>query len=83
MTFKSKKIEGNIESFKLMGDLTIKEITKEFIFSVTNKDEFNFIAQTTINRNDFDIKYGSTISDKVIIELKIHAVNSKKPSQGN
>ena len=82
MTFKSKKIEGNIESFKLIGDLTIKEITKEVILYVENKEnikdkeEFYFTAQTTINRNDFNIKYGSTISNKVTIELKIHAINS-------
>lgn len=89
MTFKGKKIEGNIESFKLIGDLTIKGIKKEIIFSVTNKkngkdkDVFNFIAQTIINRNDFELKYGSTISDIVTIELEIHPVNSKKPPQGN
>ncbi|APJ05119.1 hypothetical protein AXG55_07035 [Silvanigrella aquatica] len=89
MTFKSKRIEGNMEIFKLIGDLTIKKITKEVIFSVENKgninrkEEFNFIAQTDIKRNDFDIKYGSTISDNVKIKLEIHAVNSKNSSQGN
>lgn len=71
MVFKSKKIvKGDGDSFKLIGDLTIRDVTREVAFEV----EFNgvvtdpwggtragFSAETTINRKDFNIKWNQTL----------------------
>ncbi|MES2613949.1 MAG: YceI family protein [Bdellovibrionota bacterium] len=83
MTFKSTQVEGTLNSFKLMGDLTIKGVKKTVTFTVTghedkkNKDEYDFLAKTKINRNDFGITHGATISNDVTIQFEIHAVPSK------
>ena len=71
MVFKSKKVvKGDGEKYKLIGDLTIRDVTKEVIFEV----EFNgvvtdpwggiragFSAESTINRKDFNIKWSQTL----------------------
>ncbi len=94
MTFKSKKVTkiGDNE-FKLVGDLTIKGVTKEVTFDC----EFNgvvidprgntrtgFSAETKINRQDFNVKWskkldagGLVVGDEVKITLEIEAVKSK------
>jgi len=94
MTFKSKKvIKGEGNSFKLVGDLTIRGITKEVTFDcefngVVNDPMGNtragFSAQTKINRQDFGVKWnkkldagGFVVSDEVIINLEIEAVKAK------
>jgi polyisoprenoid-binding protein YceI len=85
IAFKSKKImpgEGN--KFKMVGDLTIKDVTKE----VTLNCEFNgvvtgmsgdtragFSAQTTINRQDFNVAWDNKLKDGSLIvanEVKIN-----------
>jgi polyisoprenoid-binding protein YceI len=81
MVFKSTNIKGNIENFKMEGDLTIKGITKKVTFdcksSATNTKEDTakqseiFNAEAIINRKDFSIEHGSTIGDEVKIYLKI------------
>jgi polyisoprenoid-binding protein YceI len=90
MTFNSKKIikgEGNM--FKLVGDLTIKGVTKEITFDcefggVVKLSEGNakagFSADTTINRQDFKVEWSNTldggglvVSDDVDISIEIEA----------
>lgn len=94
MTFKSNKvIKGNDANFKIIGDLTIKGISKE----VTLDAEFNgslagpwggtragFSATTTINRQDFDMKWskaleagGLIVGDEVTIILELELVKVK------
>lgn len=92
MTFKSKKITGTFEKFKLIGDLTIKDKTREvtldgsFLGLVTDaygnkKAAFN--ATTKINRQDFGLTWGKlveagpVVGDEVTITLKIQATQSK------
>lgn len=89
MTFKSKKVvksDGN--KFKLIGDLTIRGVTKEVPFDC----EFNgvtdfmgttkagFSANTKINRKDFGVNWNKTldtggvvVSDEVEINLEVEA----------
>ena len=70
MSFKSKKvIKGEGTAFKLVGDLTIRGVTKEVTFDC----EFNgvvdfmgttkagFSAKTKINRQDFGITWNKTL----------------------
>ncbi len=64
-----KKVSGN--KYKLIADLTIRDITKKVIFTVTQnggiikdpwgKTRAGFTATTTVNRHDFGLKY----SDKL------------------
>ena len=91
MTFKSKKIiksEGS--EFKLVGDLTIKDITKEVTFDCNFAGTVNdpwgntksgFSAETTIDRQDFNMKFnkvletgGLIVGDEVSIILEIEAM---------
>lgn len=77
MKFKSKKvIPGDDNTFKLIGDLTIKDVTRE----VTLDGEFNgvvtgpggntragFSAETTINRQDFNVAWANKLQDGSLI----------------
>ena len=71
MKFKSKKvIKGEGNEFKLIGDLTIKDVTKEVAF----EGEFNgivndpwgntragFTVETKIDRQDFNLSFSKTL----------------------
>jgi polyisoprenoid-binding protein YceI len=93
MTFKSKKvIPGEDGKFQLLGDLTIKGITKEVTFDV----EFNgaikdpwggtragFSAGTSINRQDFGISWnkaldtgGLMVGNTVNITMEVELVKA-------
>lgn len=70
----SVKIEkGNI---KIKGDLTIKDVTKPIEFKalfVTTEDGYKVFANFTVDRSQFNVKYGSAtffgdIADKVIYD---------------
>ena len=49
---------GQAGDYKIVGDLTIKGITKSISFNTMIKDNIA-TASTTIDRTDFDVKYGS------------------------
>ncbi|UCD63669.1 MAG: polyisoprenoid-binding protein [Candidatus Zixiibacteriota bacterium] len=71
MVFTSKKVHDvSGDEFKITGDLTIRDVTKEVTFDV----EFNgviddpwgntkaaFTATTAINRQDFNVKWNKTL----------------------
>ncbi|MEE9442592.1 MAG: YceI family protein [candidate division Zixibacteria bacterium] len=77
MSFKSKKISPvNDGRFTMTGDLTIKNVTKEVTFDC----EFNgtiddpwgnkragFTAETTINRQDFNVKFDNKLQDGSLV----------------
>ncbi|MGQ3383618.1 YceI family protein [Glutamicibacter sp. TV12E] len=85
MTFKSTGIKGGADEFILVGDLTIRGVSKEVEFEVEvggqAVDAFGatragFFASTTISRKEFGITWnaaleagGVLVSDKVKIEL--------------
>ncbi len=90
MTFKSNKvIKGKESDFKLIGDLTIKDVTKEVTFDCTYAGTVNdpwgntksgFSAETKINRQDFNVKFskvletgGLVVGDEISIVLEIEA----------
>lgn len=72
----SKKISDN--EFQLIGNLTIKEITKPIEFTIVINEEA-FHADLTFDRSDFNVKFRSgtffeNLGDKLIfddIELKV------------
>jgi len=94
MTFKSKKIEKDEDSnYKMTGDLTIRDVTKE----VTLEVEFNgtivdpwgatragFSAAGEIDRQDFGVKWnkplesgGFLVSDLVNIKIEAELVKAE------
>lgn len=84
MTFKSKSFSGSLDSFKVVGDLTIKDVTKEVTlngkYTGSVKDSWGQIraavrAEGKINRKDFHINYndmveaGPAVGDEVTINI--------------
>lgn len=84
MTFKSKRCTGTIEDFKVTGDLTIKDVTKEVVMDAEyegsvvdswGNQRAAFTADLDIKRKDFNVKYddkidiGPVVGDKVEIEI--------------
>ncbi len=79
---------GKAGEYKINGDLTIKETTKPIKFNAivsANGKDAKAVADITIDRSDFDVKYGSgsffdDLGDKTIydeFELKVILVASK------
>jgi polyisoprenoid-binding protein YceI len=76
--FVSAKITGNKKSGTLFvsGKLTIKGITKDISFPFTAqpvKDGYLFNGEFRMNRRDFKVGGGSTISDNLTVFLKVLA----------
>jgi polyisoprenoid-binding protein YceI len=94
MTFKStsfKKVSGN--KYALVGNLTIRNVTKPVKFDVTYggiaKDGYGntkagFKASTVINRFDYNLKWnalteagGATVGKDITIDLKLQFAQAK------
>lgn len=88
MTFKSTKVEKKGKNLMVTGDLTMKGVTKSISFPVTVagfiKDQrgtkMGAVAETTINRRDFGVNYGSNLpngtpmlSDEIKVVLNVEA----------
>jgi Uncharacterized conserved protein len=90
MTFKSTKVEKKGKNLLITGNLTMKGVTKQisFPFQIAgflpagerSPAKMGVTAETTINRRDFNITYGSTLpngvaalSDNVVVNLQIEA----------
>lgn len=85
ITFASRRVEKRQDGFTLIGDLTMRGVTKEVALPVTitgkivdprGKTRLGFEASLRINRQDFGIAYSKTmdnggliVSDTVDIEL--------------
>ncbi|MEM6261696.1 MAG: YceI family protein [Bacteroidota bacterium] len=77
--------QGTPDKYKVIGNLTIKEATKEIKFYATAKEEDKKVtgnAEIVIDRTDFDVRYGSgsffdNLGDKTIYDeftLKVNLV---------
>ena len=76
--FVSQKVTGSKKSGTLFvsGKLTIKGITKDISFPFTaqpTKDGYLFNGEFKINRRDFKVGGGSTVSDNLTVFLKVTA----------
>jgi polyisoprenoid-binding protein YceI len=93
LTFKSRKVDQiKGDTFKLIGDLTIKDITREVVLDVTShgfeKDPWGgertgFSAETSISRKEFGLLWnqiletgGLAVGDVVKITLDVELVKS-------
>ncbi|BBH53767.1 YceI family protein [Fluviispira sanaruensis] len=77
MKFVGKNLTGEQMNFKVTGDLTIKGITKSVTFSgIKSDDQDKFQISCIINRKEFNIIYGSFISDEVQIILNLQPIKN-------
>jgi len=90
ITFKSTRIQGTRDEFKLIGDLTIRDQTREVALDVTlngidvspyGQTVAGFSGQTKLNRKDFGLNWnaalesgGVLVSDQFKLEVEIEAV---------
>jgi polyisoprenoid-binding protein YceI len=90
VTFTSTRIEGeDPSSFKVIGDLTIKGVTREVVLDTVfhgaaknpwGQRTASFTAETKVNRKDFNLTWnaaletgGWLVGDEVTIDLSIEA----------
>lgn len=96
MTFKSTKVEKKGKGWTVTGDLTMKGVTKSVAipFNLTgflpgnqrNGPRMGITGETTINRRDFGVNYGSNLpgtntpvlADEVKVVLQIEAIQPKE-----
>jgi polyisoprenoid-binding protein YceI len=90
LTFKSAKIERDGDGYKLVGDLTIRDVTKtvtwDLTYEGTGKDPWGgeriaFSAETKIDRREYGLKWnaaleagGVLVGDQVKIAVYLEAV---------
>lgn len=77
MTFVSTRIEGSSGKLKLIGNLTIKGVTKSVELhvdgpqTVSGSQRRTASAVATINRQDFGVSWGGVIGDEVSIKINV------------
>jgi polyisoprenoid-binding protein YceI len=96
VTFKSRRIQGASnqqgKSFKVTGDLTIHDVTREIMLDTTyegrGKDPWggervSFSAETKIDRRDFGVTWnaaletgGVLVSNDIKIQIEVQAVRA-------
>jgi polyisoprenoid-binding protein YceI len=93
ITFKAKKsVKGDGGKFRLTGDLTIRDVTKEVTFDCefagaitdpSGKTRAGFTAAAVINRQDFNVKWskaldsgGLLVGNDVKLEIQLELVMS-------
>lgn len=90
LTFKSKRVEAAGGDYRMVGDLTIRDVTREVAFDVTfegtGKDPWGneragFSATGKVDRKDFGLQWnamletgGVLVGDQVKISLEAEAV---------
>lgn len=84
MTFVSTKVEAVGDTLKLTGNLTIKGVTKPVTLTVNSLKSLlsdagkGASASATVNRQDFGLGWGMTISDEVTILVSAELVKQEK-----
>lgn len=84
--FVSEKINTTKKNGTLFvsGKLTIKGITRDIGFPFTAQpieNGFLFTGEFTMNRQDFNVSAGSTISDRLTVMLKVVAGNAANTTE--
>ncbi len=91
MTFHGRRVVGSIDGdFKLVGDLTIRDVTREVAFDVTpegrtmdpwGNERAGFSASARISRGEFGLKWnqaletgGVVVGDEVKITIDVELV---------
>ena len=96
MTFVSKRIErAGGDQYKLVGDLTIKGVTREFTFDVTNEGKnknpwggeiWGLTASGALNRKDYGLNWnvaleagGLLVAEQVKIRVEMELIKVEEP----
>jgi polyisoprenoid-binding protein YceI len=90
LTFTSTRITGDVDTFKVTGNLTIRGVTREITLNATNEgsgkdpwggDRRGFSATTKLDRRDFGLIWnqaietgGVVVGHEVKISIEIQAV---------
>lgn len=90
MTYKSRRIERNGDNFRVIGDLTIRGVTREIVFDAdfagVATDPYGFVragfsAEATIDRKDFGLEWnvaleagGVLVGDRVKISVELEVI---------
>lgn len=80
MTFVSTKVETGSDNLKVIGNLTIKGVTKQVVLKVEGpkklQDDIRWGVSATVkvNRQDFGVSSGNTIADEVFITITAELV---------
>jgi polyisoprenoid-binding protein YceI len=78
MTFVSTRIEADADHLKVIGDLTIKGVTKQVILLVDGPNTLQGVlkrgATATVNRQDFGVSWGATVGDEVFVTIAAELV---------
>jgi polyisoprenoid-binding protein YceI len=91
LTFKSKRVvQSGAQSGKLIGDLTIRDVTREVVLDVEysglvkspwGTESAGFSATTSINRKDWNLNWnvaletgGWLVSDTIHIEIELELI---------
>ena len=97
ITFKSKRVEKLAnQDVRLVGDLTIKNITKEVVLAVEYAGQAKspwgtinagFTAQTKISRKDWDLTWnvaletgGMLVGDEITINIELEIIKQAEPA---
>ena len=97
LSFKSKRIERvGSENVRLVGDLTIKDVTKEVVLDVEYAGQAKspwgtinagFTAKTKINRKDWGLTWnvaletgGVLVGEEITISIELEIVKQAEPS---
>ncbi len=92
LTFKSKRMEAHGAGYRLVGDLTIRDVTHEVTLEVESggqaKDPWGnqrvaFTAKTSIDRTAYGLKWnqvleagGVLVGERIDIEIEVQAVKA-------
>jgi polyisoprenoid-binding protein YceI len=96
MTFVSKRIEkAGTDQYKVIGDLTVKGVTREFTFDVTSEGQYKnpwgsnvwgLTAKASLNRKDFGLNWnvaletgGVLVGEQVKINIEMELVQVPEP----
>ena len=91
IAFKGKRLEGDMDrNFRLIGDLTMRGITREIVLNVTREgagpdpygnERMGFSATAKVNRQDFGLRWnaaletgGVVVGDEVRISIDVELV---------
>jgi polyisoprenoid-binding protein YceI len=96
ITFRSRSVEGDHREseFRLVGDLTIRDVTREVVLAVSSQgrlidpwgaERAGFSAQGKIDRTDFGLTWnqaletgGVLVSNEVMISVEVELIRQAK-----
>ncbi len=94
ISFLSRRIEPQGDNrYKVIGDVTIKDVTRELVFNVTDEGKgkdpwgnthWGFTAEATLNRKDFGLNWnvaletgGWLVGDQIKINVEMEAIEKQ------